>query len=87
MANNVDISQDELDKIMSQRKPHVPTERERIQAEVHKKFQGLVTQDHIDAMMSGEISEKTETVAETADESDNHYGAISQEELDRLFRK
>lgn len=82
MADRVELSQSELDEILAQRKPRGTTEREIIEDKVHEKFQGLMTQSRIDAMMGN-----TDVIEDEASVDDNYTGAISQEELDRLFKK
>lgn len=81
MANNVNLSQEELDKLFATKSPHVKSEREIMQDQIHNKFQKRFTQAQIDEIMGKGDTESTDSKQE------EFSGAISQEELDRLFKK
>lgn len=79
MANNVNLSQEELDKLFATKSPHVKSEREIMQDQIHNKFQKRFTQAQIDEIMGKGDTENPR--------NEEFSGAISQEELDRLFKK
>lgn len=79
MANNVNLTQEELDRLFATKSPSVKSEREILQDQIHNKFQNRFTQAQIDEIMGK---------GDTKNPKNEEYtGAISQEELDRLFKK
>lgn len=81
MANNVNLTQEELDRLFATKSPSVKSERDIIQDQIRDKFQSRITQAQIDEIMG-----KGDT-QNARDEQDEFSVAISQDELDKLFKK